>query len=102
MVDIGQFLVYNKFMLSRDLIKTITDLRSDPLKLFALAAKKSSPFFIFNRSEPVGVVLSWKDYEKIEEKLEDLRDIAELKEAKATSEELLEWKKVRKNLTVDV
>jgi prevent-host-death family protein len=89
-------------MLSRDLIKTITDLRSDPIKLFALAKKKNSPFFIFNRSEPIGVVLSWRDYEEIEEKLEDLRDIVELKEAKATSEELIGWEKVRKRLTSNV
>lgn len=89
-------------MLSKDLIKSITDLRSDPLKLFAAAGKKGSPFFIFNRSEPVGVVLSWKDYEEIEEKLEDLRDIIELREAQATSEELIEWEEIKKKFTSNV
>lgn len=89
-------------MLNRDLIKNITDLRSNPLKLFAAAKKRGVPFFIFNRSEPVGVVLSWEDYEELEEKLEDLRDIADLREAKATSRELVEWEKIRSRLTPNV
>jgi prevent-host-death family protein len=85
-------------MLHKDLIKNITDLRTNPLQIFRAAKKRGKPFFIFNRTEPVGVVLSWENYEWLQERLADLADITELREAKATSEELLDWKKVRQRL----
>lgn len=86
-------------MLNRELVKNITDLRTDPLEVFRDAEEKASPLFVFNRTEPLGVVLSWEEYERIQERMEDLRDIAELKEARETSQGLVAWKTVRKRLT---
>jgi prevent-host-death family protein len=86
-------------MFNKELVKNITDLRTDPLNVFRDAEEKASPLFVFNRTEPLGVVLSWEEYERIQEKMEDLRDIAELKEARETSQGLVDWKVVRENLT---
>lgn len=86
-------------MFNRELVKNITDLRTDPLDVFRDAEEKASPLFVFNRTEPLGVILSWGEYERIQEKMEDLRDIAELKEARETSQGLVGWKIVRKKLT---
>ena len=85
-------------MFSKDLVKNITDLRTDPLDVFRDAEEKASPLFVFNRTEPLGVILSWEEYERIQERMEDLRDIAELKEAKEISEGLVDWKVMRRKL----
>jgi len=86
-------------MFDRELVKSITDLRTDPLDVFRDAEEKASPLFIFNRTEPLGVILSWEEYSHIQERMEDLRDITELKEARETSQGLVDWKIVRKKLT---
>jgi len=86
-------------MLNRELIKNITDLRTDPILVFQASKKKQRPLYIFNRSEPLGVVMDWDEYEKLEQKLEDLIDILDLREARAESkEELVDWKETRGRL----
>jgi len=86
-------------MFDRELVKNITDLRTDPLDVFRDAEEKASPLFVFNRTEPIGVILSWGEYAHIQEKMEDLRDIAELKGARETSQGLVDWETVRRKLT---
>lgn len=55
-------------MLRKDLVKNVTDLRQNPLELFRLARKKEKPLYVFHRSEPLGVVMSWEDFEDISRK----------------------------------
>ena len=49
-------------MVRKDLIKNVTELRKDPIGMFKLAEEKDQPLYIFNRTEPLGVVLGWDDF----------------------------------------
>lgn len=66
-------------MLKMENVKTITQLRTDPLKVFKDSA--AEPVYIFSRSQPVGVVMSIKEYDNLMGALEDYFDSLELKKA---------------------
>ncbi|MBU1111012.1 type II toxin-antitoxin system Phd/YefM family antitoxin [Patescibacteria group bacterium] len=87
-------------MIRKELVKNITDLRTDPISLFALARQKESPLYVFNRAEPIGVLLSWEDFETLMERFEDVSDLNELELARKTSSELIFWEKTKKDINV--
>lgn len=72
-------------MINAENVKTITQLRTNPLKVFKESA--AEPTFIFSRSRPVGVVMSVEEYNDLMETLEDYFDSLELKEAAAATKD---------------
>lgn len=81
-------------MLSTQL-KSLTDLRSDPLTITQLA-KDEGPIYILNRNKPVGVILDVSEYEEIMDRLQDALDIVEIKQKKkkAKSSDFIDHKEL--------
>ena len=69
-------------MLSTQL-RSITDLRSNPLLISRLASDEG-PIYILNRNKPVSVMMDVADYEELLDQLQDTKDAAEIKELKKT------------------
>lgn len=55
-------------------IKTITDMRENALGLLEGVRKKDEPTIIFNRANPMAVLLSVKRYNRLMDLLEDYLD----------------------------
>lgn len=70
-------------MLSSQL-KSLTDLRSNPLLVAQLAADEG-PVYILNRNKPIGVLIDIKEYEELLDKYEDAIDALEIIELKKTA-----------------
>lgn len=68
-------------MLNTQAIKSLTDLRSNPSAVIALA-KQVGPVYIFNRSKPTGVVLDIDEYGELVDWLDDVADAREIKRLK--------------------
>ncbi|OGC97648.1 hypothetical protein A2634_02925 [Candidatus Amesbacteria bacterium RIFCSPHIGHO2_01_FULL_48_32] len=84
-------------MLSTQL-KSLTDLRSNPL-LIAQLARDEGPVYILNRNKLVSVMLDVTQYEELVDKLQDAIDVLEIREMKknAKPEDFIPWEKVKKN-----
>jgi len=63
-------------MLRAENIKTITELREDPIEIFEGSSKE--PAYIFSRSKPVGVVMGIEKFNQLMEMVEDHIDSLEL------------------------
>lgn len=63
-------------MLKEENIKTITQLRDAPMEVFEHSQEE--PTYIFNRSKPVGVVMTPGKFNQMLEALEDSYDAREL------------------------
>ena len=66
-------------MLNTQLIKSLTDLRTDPKRIAKLAQDSDNPVYILDRGKPVSVLIDIKSYEEIIDKLEDALDSLEMK-----------------------
>lgn len=87
-------------MLSNQL-KSITDLRSNPLLVSKLASEEG-PVYILNRNKPVSVMVDVKEYEEFLDRLQDAEDAAEIKEFKkrVKPSDFVRWEKVKKDLAL--
>lgn len=85
-------------MLSTQL-KSLTDLRSNPLLVAQLAADEG-PVYILNRNKPISVLMDVAKYEALLDRLEDALDVLEIKEMKKTAkpEDFIPWEIVKKRL----
>lgn len=63
-------------MLKTENIKTITELREDPIEIFEKSSKE--PAYIFSRSKPVGVVMGVEKFNQLMGMVEDHIDSLEL------------------------
>lgn len=60
-------------MLNTQTIKSLTDLRLNPMAISQLA-KNEGPVYIFNRNHPINVLLDVEDYEDLIDRLDDAKD----------------------------
>lgn len=72
------------FIPTQDNIKSITDMRENALALLNKAARSEKPIFLFYRSRPKAVMLSLKEFSKLQEMAENY---LEDQEAKALAKE---------------
>lgn len=73
--------VFNtKFMIKSSNLKTITDVRMDPLSILNYAQKTEEPVIILQHSKPKGVFISFEKYHKLMEMVEDYLDARESEE----------------------
>jgi len=75
------------FIPTKDNIKTVTDMRENALALLRNVQKKEEPTIILHRSKPQAVLLSLKEYLKLQELLEDYADALEAIEMEKNPEE---------------
>ena len=61
-------------LLSKDNIKTVTDLREQTIKVLNSLSKKEGPTIILHRANPKAVLLSVQAYQKLVDLLEDYFD----------------------------
>ena len=85
-------------MLSTQL-KSLTDLRSNPL-LVSQLARDEGPVYILNRNKPVSVMLDVAEYEDLLDKLQDAIDVLEIRAMKKTAKpsDFIPWESVKKRL----
>jgi len=69
-------------MLTQKNVKTISDMREDPKGLLD-QAKKHGPTYIFYRSQPKGVLLSLKEYNRLCDMAEDYADSLKAQEQRS-------------------
>ena len=70
-------------MLSTQL-KSITDLRANPL-LISQIASDTGPVYILNRNKPVSILMGVAEYENMLDLLQDSKDAVEINELKKTA-----------------
>lgn len=71
-------------MLNTQTIKSLTDLRSNPSAVIALA-KQMGPVYIFNRSKPMGVLIDIEEYDDLIDRFEDALDAEEIQQLQKTA-----------------
>lgn len=67
-------------MLNPKAIRTISDLRENPLGLIKAAEELGEPIYLFNRATPKGVFLDLAQYQQMRTLLEDYHDALMIKE----------------------
>lgn len=87
-------------MLNPAAIKTISDLRQNPLAILKDAKKLNEPIYLFYRSKPQGVIMDLKRYEELIELLQDYQDTWEIKQRLESETEWIPWEKVKKELNL--
>lgn len=85
-------------MINPKTIRTISDLRENPLEVLEAARKLGEPIYLFYRSKPKSVVLDLGQFNQFLELLEDYHDAAKIKETLEDSQTEFEpfekfWKK---------
>lgn len=60
-------------------IKTVSDLRVDPVAVFDAATKLGEPIYVFHRSKPKGVIMDLAKYRQLVELIEDYHDALTIK-----------------------
>jgi len=82
-------------------IKTVTELREEPVKILNALQKKDEPTIIFHRSDPKAILLSIETYQKLSDLLEDyLDEELALELEKKPKEKGIPLKKVMKELNI--
>lgn len=61
-------------LITKDNIKTVTDLREQTIKILNSLSKKEGPTVIFHRANPKAILLSVEAYQKLVDLLEDYLD----------------------------
>ena len=86
-------------MLNPASIRTITELREEPLKIFRAVKKLLGPIYIFHRSTPQVGIVDIKYFTNLIDELEDLRDARDANSRqKDKRRKLIPWKKVKRAL----
>lgn len=67
-------------MINPRTIRTISDLRENPLEVLKSAEKLGEPIYLFYRSRPKGVVLDLEKFNTLMELVEDYMDALKIKE----------------------
>lgn len=57
----------------------------------------AKPKIVFEKGQPSEVILSWKDFQEILEKIEDMRDLAEIKKIKTKKPQFKDLESILKN-----
>lgn len=70
-------------------ISTITELRFKTKDVLKKATNE--PVFLFNRSTPTSVLLSYKNYEELMSTMEDLYDSLRAEEYESSDKKKTEW-----------
>ena len=87
-------------MLNPKAIKTISDLREDPLAVVKAAKELGEPIYLFNRATPTGVVMDLAQYQQLMELLEDYEDARNIKKViENPKTKWVPWDKVKKACT---
>lgn len=60
--------------LTRENVKTITDMREQAIELLDQVEKSDEPVFLFHRSKPKAVIMSIDEFSHLKELIEDLQD----------------------------
>lgn len=88
-------------MLNPQMIKTVSDLRANPLSVLKTAKKAGEPVYIFYRTRPQAAIIDIEDLNNLIEEIEDLKDAAEVAERKKEkTRKLIAWEKVKKELNL--
>lgn len=88
-------------MLNTATIKTISDLRENPLAVLRAAKKMAEPIYVFYRSSPQAAIISIDDLNDLLAELEDLKDaLIVLQRQQSLKRKLVPWKKVKKDLSL--
>lgn len=67
-------------MINPKTIRTISDLRENPLEVLKAAEKLGEPIYLFYRSRPKGVVLDLEKFTQLMELMEDYADALTIKQ----------------------
>ena len=88
-------------MLNTQTIKSLTDLRLNPMAISQLA-KDEGPVYIFNRNRPISVILDIEEFDDLMDRFQVALDAAEIKEMKKTAkrEDFISHEKLFKELGI--
>lgn len=67
-------------MINPKTIRTISDLRENPLEVLKAAEKLGEPIYLFYRSKPKGVLVDLDKFNELMEFVEDYMDALKIKE----------------------
>ena len=79
-------------MLTTHQIKTISDIRKNPKRLFSELKKNKGPFYLFYRSKLKGVLIDADTFAKLERIAEDYVDAAEAQEFEKLDKKKIAWR----------
>lgn len=88
-------------MLDPKSIRTVTDLREDPVSVLRAAKDAAEPIYVFYRSSLQAAIVNIQDFNDLLEELEDLKDALEvLQRQKDPARELVPWEEVKRKLNL--
>lgn len=86
-------------MLNPKAIRTISDLRENPLGVIKLAEELGEPIYLFNRATPKGVFMDLAQYQQMRTLLEDYHDAVMIKETiEDPNATWIPWEQMKKDL----
>lgn len=86
-------------MLNPKTIKTVSDVRENPLGVIRAAQQLGEPIYVFNRARPAGVVMDLAQYQRIREIMEDYDDATLIKDTLEDPDaSWIPWKDMKKDL----
>lgn len=68
-------------MLNPKAIRTISDLREDPLGVIKAAESLGEPIYVFHRATPTGVFMDFKQYQRLTSLASDYHDTLRIQDA---------------------
>ena len=89
-------------MLNTQTIKSLTDLRSNPLNVIKLAQQEGA-VYILNRTRPTSVLLSLEKYDEMVDLIDDYLDgiwMAEQEKKPFDPKDWIPWEEVKKSLKI--
>lgn len=88
-------------MLNPSSIKTVSDLRSNPLSILRATQGADEPIYIFYRAKPQAALIGIEELQNLMDEIEDLKDALEIiKRQKNQKRSLVSWKKIKKDLNL--
>lgn len=86
-------------MLNPKAIRTISDIREDPLGVIKAAQALGEPIYVFHRATPTGVFMDLAQYQRIREIMEDYDDATLIKDTLEDPDaSWIPWKDMKKDL----
>ena len=89
-------------MLNPKAIKSISDLREDPLGVIKIAQELGEPVCVVHRAKPVGILMDLVQYARFREILEDYQDATLIKDTmEDASVEWVPWEEMKRQIEKD-